>query len=224
MRLLLLLGALLALGLGTTWVFRRPLFAGNVAVVDPGRLYRSAQPAPADWPALLDRLQPASILNLRGGWMGDPWYAAEFELGDDGKDVYDFPMSATKRPSRSELLTLLDLFDRCRYPLLVHCKSGADRTGLACGLYLMAKRGLPPEQAEAALSCEFGHIPLFGPEKMHEPFDEYAAWLAANGRTHTPEQLRDWVAREYRDDARRVTFQVLRPGPRPASPRPLAAD
>ena len=93
---------------------------------------------------------------------------------------YDLPLAATRRPTRRELLFLIDLLDRCPYPLLIHCKSGADRTGLASALYLMVKRNQPPELAENALALEFGHVPFLGTEHLHEPLHEYAAWLKAD--------------------------------------------
>ena len=54
---------------------------------------------------------------------------------------YDLPLSATRRPTRRELLQLIDLLETCSYPLLIHCKSGADRTGLASALYRLVRRG-----------------------------------------------------------------------------------
>ena len=60
-------------------------------------------------------------------------------------------MKATTRPTRSELLTLIDFFDHCQYPLLIHCKAGADRTGLASALYLMMQKDVPPQEAIRSL-------------------------------------------------------------------------
>ena len=102
---------------------------------------------------------------------------------ENGVAYYDLPLSATRRPTRRELLQLIDLLDRCSYPLLIHCKSGADRTGLASALYRMVRRGEPPESALASFSIEFGHIPFFGTEHLHEPLQEYAAWLKS-ARAH----------------------------------------
>lgn len=191
------------------WTVRRPLWQGNLGVVDPGRVYRSAQPQPDDWPRLRAEIAPASVLNLRGGWIGDPWYAAEVE--QPGIDVYDFRISATERPRRHELLALLDLFDHCRYPLLIHCKSGSDRTGLVSGLYQMDRLGAPPEQARRSLSLTYGHFPALGNERMHAPFREYADWLRSSGLEHTPARLREWVARDYRDDDPIAQFEPLKP-------------
>jgi protein tyrosine phosphatase (PTP) superfamily phosphohydrolase (DUF442 family) len=194
--------------------FRNPCFFGNFGVVEPGRVYRSAQPE-GEFRRLIARYRLASVLNLRGGTQDDPWYADEVRATRDfGVDFYDFPMSATRRPQRRELLTLLHLFEYCSYPLLIHCKSGSDRTGLATALYLMSRNGVPPEAALRAFSLQYGHIPLFGPEHLHEPLEEYAAWLRAQGRTHDSARLRFWVEQVYEPASAHSDVRVLQPGPR----------
>lgn len=196
--------------------FHRFLFLGNFRVVEDGRLFRSAQPHGATAAQLIESYRPASILNLRGGSPRDPWYAAEVRAAAEGHvDFYDYPLSAVRRPSRRDLLTLLDVLESCRYPLLVHCKSGSDRTGLAVALYLLARRGVAPRDAESGgFSIWCGHVPLFGPEHLHEPIAEYDAWLAARGLAHSPERFRSWIEREYRDDEPSRPTSPLRPGPR----------
>ena len=208
--ILVVLGAL-----GLCWVFRRPWFHGNLGVVDAGRVIRSAQPT-TQLPGWIRDYQLRSILSLRRGSPADWWYSAEVETARaSGVSFYDLPLSATRRPTRRELLVLIDTLTSCRYPLLIHCKSGADRTGLASALYLLLHRGAPPEQAEQAFSLEFGHIPLGGTEHLHEPLEEYAAWLAARRLPHTPERFRDWVKRDYRPADGSPDPPRLQPGPRP---------
>jgi hypothetical protein len=198
-------------GSATAWTLRRPLFLGNFGVVDPGRVYRYAQPQPDDWPYLLETVRLASVVNLRGGSMKDPWYAAEADLASKGIDVYELPMNAEARPRRHQLLALLDLFDRVRYPLLIHCKAGADRTGLASGLYRLYRLGEPPEKAIGSLTIAHGHFAVNGTQHMDEPFHEYEAWLREKGLTHTPAQLREWIMQEYRDPGPEVQFAPLAP-------------
>jgi protein tyrosine phosphatase (PTP) superfamily phosphohydrolase (DUF442 family) len=192
------LAALFICALGFVWEFRRPLFQGNLGIVDPGRVIRSAQPT-TQLPQWVREFHLKSIVNLRGGSPADWWYEAEVRaVRESGLSFYDLPLSATRRPARRDLLRLIDVLRQCPYPLLIHCKSGADRTGLASALYMMLQRGVAPEQAEAAFSLEFGHIPLGGPEHLHEPLDEYAAWLQANRLPHSPERFRAWVQNDYR--------------------------
>ena len=195
-------------------VTRRQWFEGNFGVVEANRVYRSAQPTKNLRP-LIAANQIASVLNLRGGSMRDPWYVDEVATTQElGVAFYDLSMSATKRPSRSQILTLLDLFRRCKYPLLIHCRQGADRTGMAAGLYLLSERSLPPERAMAEFTISHGHVPLFGPEHLHEPFDEYAGYLTTEHLTHSPEQFRDWVEHHYVADDGLMAITPLDSGPR----------
>jgi len=196
------------------WVFRRPWFQGNFGVVDSGHVIRSAQPT-GQLDSWVRDYRISSILNLRGGSPADWWYDAEVRSArESAVSYFDLPLSATRRPKRSELLMLIDLLERCDYPLLIHCKSGADRTGLASALYLMVRRAEPPERALSAFSIEYGHIPFFGTEHLHEPLDEYAAWLKTNRLPHTPERFRAWVKNDYRAPDVPADPPPLQPGPR----------
>ena len=44
-------------------------------------------------------------------------------------------------------------------PLLIHCKSGADRAGLVSALYQYALAGAPAAEADRQLSLAYGHFP-----------------------------------------------------------------
>lgn len=205
---------LLAVAAVAAWIFQGPLFSGNVTVVDPGKVIRSAQPT-GNLADLIDTHQPKSILNLRGGSYLNPWYDAEVEATETGEiDFYDFPMEATERPSRAQLLTLIDLLDHCQYPLLIHCKRGADRTGLVSALYQLSVLGQSPDEAIKSFSIFHGHFPVNGTERLHEPIDEYRDWLDAEGKDHAPGLFREWVAEHYEDPAEASPLTPLSPGSR----------
>ncbi|GAC1471428.1 MAG: hypothetical protein NVSMB9_17600 [Isosphaeraceae bacterium] len=195
--------------------FRRPIFQNNFGVIEPGRVYRSAQPR-GDWLARLYRERGiGSVLNLRGGSSADDYYNNEVQQTRAlGIDFYDLPMNASRRPSRRELLVLIDLFRRCRYPILIHCKSGSDRTGLASALYLMAIAGKEPEQAEREFTLTHGHFNLFGRRLLHAPFLEYNAWLKKRGLSHSRERLLAWLEHDFVSPEPEPAFRALRPGPR----------
>lgn len=195
-------------------VTHRQWFQGNFGIVEAGRVYRSAQPT-SNLQRLINDHNIVSVLNLRGGSMRDSFYADEVQTTSRlGVAFYDLSMSATKRPSRAQLLAILDVFRKGPYPLLIHCRQGADRTGLASGLYLLSERNAPPNLAARQFTIRHGHVPVFGPEKLHEPFDEYAKYLADNQLEHTPERFHDWVAHEYVAEDALAAFQPIEPGPR----------
>ncbi len=211
------IGLLVAL-LGFVGLFHRFLFLDNLAVVEPGRVYRSAQLKGRLEPTLKS-LQIATVLNLRGGSRADWRYAQEVDVTRQlGIDFYDLPMQADEVPSRRELLAIVDLLDRCRYPLLVHCKSGSDRTGLVSALYRLVERSEPPEQARGSFSLWRGHVPLLGPEQLHTPLLQYQDWLDQEKLSHTPDRFRHWLATVYATDrealAERAVSLPLEPGPR----------
>jgi protein tyrosine phosphatase (PTP) superfamily phosphohydrolase (DUF442 family) len=197
---LIRVSAVLVVLLGlTVTIGYKPLFKQNFSEVVPNRLYRSAQPDDrlAGW---IEEHNIKSVLNLRGGYPSYQWYAQEREIiRDHTVDYYEIPISAQLRPRKRELLQIIDLLGRARYPLLVHCKSGADRTGLGVALYhLMVQKELP-QTALSGFSIYHAHIPLFGPEKLQQPIREYADWLEQKELIHTPERFREWVETEYED-------------------------
>lgn len=195
-------------------IFHRPMFGGNFAAVEPGRVYRSAQ-LQESLEATLNRNHIASVLNLRGGSERDPWYRNEVEkAAKSGADFYDFPLRPDRRPTKGQLLALVDLFERCRYPILIHCKSGADRTGMASGLYLLTRRGTPPEDAVRAFTITHSHIALGGPEHLHEPFFEYASWLKDQHLTHSADRFRRWLHENYHGPDGDEPFHPVQPGAR----------
>lgn len=205
--------ALAATGFGL--LFFRYFFLGNFDVVDPGKVYRAAQPQRVA--RLVRDYRLASVLNLRGGSPADAWYAAEVKACvREGIAFYDLPLVATRRPSRAELLVLLDLLQRCPYPLLIHCKSGSDRTGLASALYRLSVLAEPPDRASEAFSVWRGHFPVGGPELLQQPIKEYSAWLQARRVPHTPERFRRWVEQDYRSATPDESIAI----PLPAGPRP----
>lgn len=61
-------------------------------------------------------------------------------------------------------------------PLLVHCESGADRTGSASALYRLSQSA-PAATAREKLVARFGHMPLFKPRSadMDRSFAAYAS-------------------------------------------------
>jgi protein tyrosine phosphatase (PTP) superfamily phosphohydrolase (DUF442 family) len=182
--------------------FHRFLFLSNFATVEAGRLYRSSQPK-GDLDRTIRAKGLRSVLNLRGGGPNDWWFTAETEAARRaGVAYYDLPMSATRRPTRAELLALIEALEAGPYPLLVHCKSGSDRTGLAAALYRLVVRGEAPSAARTSFSVWRGHVPWFGPEHLHEPLIEYETHLRANGQAHTPERFRDWLTRHYEPEGR----------------------
>jgi len=124
--------------------------------VAPG-LFRSNQPMPFQL-AREARRGTRTILNLRGARVCGS-YALEAEAcRRHGLTLVDFPVSSRDVPKRETILAARELFKELEYPVLMHCKSGADRAGLMSVLYLVMMKGEPVETALRHLSWRFGHV------------------------------------------------------------------
>jgi protein tyrosine/serine phosphatase len=139
---------------------------GNFSAVSPGELYRSAQLTPAQIDEYVQKYGIRTIINLRGDNEGRSWYDEEVKESDRLKLVHvDFGMSARHELTQAQAMALIALMEKAAKPLLIHCKDGADRTGLASALYLAVVKKADPKTAEAQLSFRYGHISLpFIPE------------------------------------------------------------
>jgi protein tyrosine/serine phosphatase len=158
-------------------------FDGNVHVVEPGHLYRSAQ---LNGPALddvVDRYGIRTIINLRGEQPWQPWYKDEMLVSQKRGLVHiDVPMSATQKPDETAMANLISALRESPEPILVHCESGADRAGLASALYELLDAGRPVAVAAEQLSFRYGHFPWLGSRtvEMDRAFERIAAAVSLN--------------------------------------------
>jgi uncharacterized protein (TIGR01244 family) len=137
--------------------------SGNFHVVADGKLYRSAQPSADDLAAYAKTYGLKSVINLRGAHPGERWYDDEVRASSElGLRHVDLALSARREVTPAQLASLRKAFSEASAPILVHCKSGADRTGLAAGLYLLDMERLPTDAPAAQLSIRFGHWPQLG--------------------------------------------------------------
>lgn len=130
----------------------------------------------------------STVLNLRGASQ-QPQYLLETDLCTElGLGLIDVPMNASQTPSRATLEQLFQAFDTAPRPFLMHCKSGADRTGLAAALYLL-DQGRPIADARKQLSAKYLHF-SWGKKGVLDDF--ITAYEDASRQTAI--SLRDWVA------------------------------
>ena len=74
-------------------------------------------------------------------------------------------MSARRLPHKKDLATLLNLYENAPRPILVHCHSGADRTGEAAALWILDQQKKRRKDALKQLRLKYGHLKFKRPSK-----------------------------------------------------------
>ncbi|MFD1913173.1 tyrosine-protein phosphatase [Halodurantibacterium flavum] len=172
----------------------------NTREIAPG-VFRANQPSPGRIEGYARR-GIRSILNLRGP-SDQSHYLFEKDACDrTGITLVDRRLYATELPERDQLLALLDTFEQIEKPFVMHCKSGADRSGFGAALYLIMT-GSPVEVARRELHWKHMHFKTEATGILDFFLRTYGAAEARSGIS-----LRDWIARDY--DAAALTAAYRR--------------
>ena len=178
------LGVVGGCGLGELDNYAPLTILDNFHTVAEAQAYRSAQLDAETLKLVLDTHGIKTVINLRGENEDALWYRKErAAVAEAGVELVDIRMSAGRLPSREALLLLYDTFQSAEYPILMHCQSGADRTGAAAAIWRLVVAGEPREIAQQELSPLYGHFPA-----------RYPA-MSELVRLFQPD--REWIATEY---------------------------
>src|SRR5262249_8847826 len=158
---MVLWGCAVGLVLGVVGETGNVMFGRNFHVVIPGRVYRCAQPSAAALERTVQAHRIRTVVNLRGLGMDSPWYLDECRA-THRLDVNqeDIALSASRMPSVTEVRRLLEVLDNTEYPVLLHCRQGADRTGLASVMVLLLQTDTGLDEARKQLGLRYGHFAL----------------------------------------------------------------
>jgi protein tyrosine phosphatase (PTP) superfamily phosphohydrolase (DUF442 family) len=176
------------------------LIVPNVYRVDAD-LWRANQPGRRRLSRLKSR-GVRSVLCLRGDNNSAPAIMEKRAAADLGLPLRFVRMRTYKLPKAEVLLEALSLLRSLPKPMLVHCKSGADRTGLMVTLYLHVLRGVPLQEARRALSWRYGHLHWNRAGIVHELLNAYEREHIGSGIG-----FEEWVAAHY--DPERLTEAFL---------------
>lgn len=171
------------------------LLAGNFYTVLPGKVYRCGQQSGGELEKAIAEHHIRTVVNLRGCSPSLPWYEEECRATHHLNVAQeDICFSANRLPATHELRRLVEVLDRTPYPILLHCRHGADRTGLASAVVLLLQSDVTFRQAREQLSARFGHFTWGRLRYLDRFFDLYSEWLTDRGLTHSPYHFREWIA------------------------------
>lgn len=182
--------------------FLRVIWA-NLDQISPG-IWRSNQPSPRRVEKYKS-MGIRTIINLRGTNKRSNFMFEKQACEHHGIKMVNIALKASGLVPADRLLKLLDCFDTVEKPLLMHCKSGADRAGLASALYLLHVDKTPVSIAKKQLSLRYIHLKSMDTGILDHMIEAYGA-DSRNGEM----PIREWIETKYDPEALSAAFRKSR--------------
>ena len=166
-------------------------------------LVRTNQPSPrqlAGW----KKRGIKTVINLRGA-RDESYYALEKAACERlGLTLIDAPLDSRDVPTPDRVHRAVELFQTIEYPVLIHCKSGADRAGLMAVFYRHFHLGEPISVAMTQLSKKYLHSREGLTGVLDYTLEKYVAKIEPLGISFI-----DWVdSPDYDPKAIRAEFKA----------------
>ena len=156
-----------------------------------GGMYRENQPSPkriAEWAEMGIKTN----INLRGD-SPKGFYLLENEACEKhGITMVDFRVYSRDTHTPEKIRAAKELFENIEYPAVMHCKSGADRTGIMGVLYRHFRMGDTVEEAMEQLKFKYLHVKQGKTGMLDFFFKDYLEYK----KEHDIEFI-DWVETVY---------------------------
>lgn len=168
------------------------------------KAYRSNHPSPFFLRHLKSKYSINTVISLR---RADT--TGQYRLEKDACDTLDIelinhPMSSRSFPNVEQVLEAKRILETAQYPILIHCKSGADRAGMMSVFYMHFVEGLPIKEAIKQLHMKYGHFRYADTGKLDVFFDTFLAFEKQN-----PEiSFLDWLQNHYDKQALNEEFKA----------------
>lgn len=155
------------------------LYFHDLRVVIPNQVYRSNQLSKSEFISVIDYFHIKSVINLRGRQSArSQWYRQEIDAMRLTHVVhYDIPLNSELLPPLDQLQRLVIILEQAPRPMLVHCASGVDRSGLAAAISLILNNA-PLSEADKQISLRYFVVKKNSVGKL--VLQRYQQWLKQN--------------------------------------------
>ena len=161
-----------------------------------GGMYRENQPSPKRIAQLADE-GIKTILNLRAESPKGFYLLEEEACEAHGITLVNFRVYSRDVHTAEKIRAAKELFPMLDYPVMMHCKSGADRTGFMGVLYRHFHMGDTIEQAMEQLSFKYLHIKEGKTGMLDFFFNDYLKYADQEKDKGRDAEFIDWVETVY---------------------------
>lgn len=159
----------------------------NFHTLDEGKAYRSPQLSGEALNWVIDRYGIKTVVNLRGHNPDKEWYQEEAAVcRDRNVALVDLSLSSQSLPEPRLLRSIVETLETAERPMLIHCQSGSDRSGMVSALYRIEVLGQDNEAAMRELSSDYWHFRDKKPcmDTLIEMYEPTAAWIEQYAREY----------------------------------------
>ncbi|MBU2863538.1 tyrosine-protein phosphatase [Reinekea forsetii] len=164
-------------------------------------VYRGAQPSPR-FIKHLKAMGFKTIINLRGEHRSASYTLEKQACEQYGVTLINTKLNSRRIPEPTELKQWLSYVRECEKPMMFHCKSGADRAGIAAAMYLLIMTDQGIDAAKKQLSLRYYHLSHSKTGILDHFIDAYADFNAQN-----PMPFMDWYEHHCDRDAITQSFK-----------------
>ena len=153
------------------------------------QMYRSSQPSPKQLRILKKKYGIKTIVNLRGENGLSAYRLEKKACLNLNLELVNFRAYSRNPPESEEIKTLIKLFNKIKYPALMHCKSGSDRTGVVATLYrILYLKESVKDAFKKELHWKYGHI-----KSSHTGVLDYFFTQYLSENQDNPKTFLEWV-------------------------------
>lgn len=155
--------------------------------------YRSSHPSPSFIKKLHQQHGIKTILSMRGKDLSGAYLLEKEACDKYGITLINHPMSSRSLPDVDKILQAKHILETAEYPILLHCKSGADRAGMMSVFYKLFIEKEPINDALKQLSMKYGHFRWADTGKLDYFFDSYLEYKTQ----HPNIEFIEWLENHY---------------------------
>lgn len=165
--------------------------------------FRSNHPSPAFIKKLHEKYGVKTIISMRRADSSGAYLLEKEACDKYGITLINHPMSSRSLPDAEKVLQARDILKTAEYPILIHCKSGADRAGMMSVFYKHFIENESIEEALKQLSMKYGHFRWADTGKLDYFFDDYLQF-----KTENPDiDFTEWLSQHYDKPALNKSFK-----------------
>jgi protein tyrosine phosphatase (PTP) superfamily phosphohydrolase (DUF442 family) len=142
--------------------------------------FRSNHPSPAFIKKINHEYAIKTIISMRRADSTGQYRLEKKSCDQLGITLINHPMSSRSFPDVENILKAKKILETAEYPILIHCKSGADRAGMMSVFYKHFILQQPIQEALSELSMKYGHFRWADTGKLDVFFEDFLKFEQQN--------------------------------------------